>query len=149
MCHAGKMSDLRVRVCASERVRVCVKRSASPPLKLPLFTWHAAANAGTDGVKHTHTHTHTFLKKKKPTQLWSAFGTRGMLTLCVEMVNESSVFAVASLCIHCAKLTAGFCSGNSAPKILITPSPFFFHECLAIVSSDLFLFYFPLSLDNI
>ncbi|XP_062473481.1 COUP transcription factor 1 isoform X2 [Pezoporus occidentalis] len=32
---------------------------------------------------------------------------------------------VASLCIHCATLTAGFCSGNSAPKILITPSPFF------------------------
>ncbi|XP_042643716.1 COUP transcription factor 1 isoform X2 [Tyto alba] len=32
---------------------------------------------------------------------------------------------VASLCIHCATLTAGFCSGKSAPKILITPSPFF------------------------
>ncbi|XP_025899861.1 COUP transcription factor 1 isoform X1 [Nothoprocta perdicaria] len=32
---------------------------------------------------------------------------------------------VASLCIRCAPLTAGFCSGNSAPKILITPCPFF------------------------
>ncbi|XP_019387914.1 PREDICTED: COUP transcription factor 1 isoform X5 [Crocodylus porosus] len=48
-----------------------------------------------------------------------------MLTFCMEMVNESSVFAVASLCIHCAKLSAGFCSCTSVAKILIKASPFF------------------------
>lgn len=151
MWHAGNMSDCicgcvpaNVCGCAGVSVCVCSVRAwvavSSPEVTFCLHgckRWHWWSKT------HAHTHTHAKKKKIKKTQLWSAFGTRGMLTLCVEMVNESSVFAVASLCIHCATLTAGFCSGNSSPKILITSSPFFFHECLAIVSLDIFVLFPP------
>lgn len=67
-----------------------------------VFVYMAIENAGTVEVKHTH------LKKKK--KLWSALRTQCMLTFCIQMGNESSVFAVASSRIHWAKLAAG-CSG--------------------------------------
>lgn len=77
--------------CASACLRVQGSGPSGrvfPPLKLPLFTWHAAGKAGTDGVKHTHTHTHTLAgrggkgkeKKKKN------FGQLSGLEACLRSV---------------------------------------------------------------